>query len=66
MTEQEVTDEQLLEIGRAALLWHALNGILTHHDRCVFWANPRRCDCGTLPFEEALNAIWEEDPPRAR
>lgn len=63
MAEQEVTDEQLFEIGRAALLWHALNGSLSHHDRCVFYENPRKCDCGTSAFEEALDAIWE-DPAR--
>lgn len=67
---EEIPDEKLIAIGKAAVFWHAEN-VLEHDVTCPLrkpWRTakasdeqpPVECNCGTAAFEAALLAIWEE------
>lgn len=62
---EDIPDDKLIAVGRAAIRWHAENGKLTHDPTCPHSTKNRAhslglaCNCGVIELESALDAIWE-------
>ena len=62
----QISDEQYIAIGKAAVMWWALAPNTTHPDWCPHYEPTRAeslglsCNCGLLALEQALTDIWSD------